>query len=339
MKEAVGAHKETTVSNPETGELKRVSARTAFMFPGQGTQYLGMGKHVCDHSPRSTAVWDCASDISGINVRKLCSKGPMKLLDQTRYQQIAITTVNMASLVELTHYSPMAADAVLGHSVGEYTALYCAGAIGMEDTFRAVNARARIMQQISSNSEGGMAAVIGPSHTEMQELLEGSDMATHISIANDNTPQQQVLAGPRRQLKTFCRSLMRLGHKVVQLPVNGAWHSSMMAPGVDAFATVLTGIPLHYPKIPVIMNRAGRPVSDPDLIRRYLSEHLSRKVLWAESMRLLVKIGVHQIVEIGPRKILSRMLSDFVFPQTITVSHIDDIFRRRSISLSKRMER
>lgn len=190
------------------------------------------------------------------------------------------------------------------------------------------------MQKLSVLSDGGMAAVIGVSHEEMQRLLKQTEMTATITIANDNTPRQQVLSGPRKQLKILCRFLMGIGHRVVKLPVNGAWHSSSMSQGVDAMAAVLAEITLHPPKIPFIMNRVGRPVSDPALIRKYLCEQLSSRVLWTESVRFLGMLGVLRVFEVGSRKILSRMLNDFSFTETMIVSHVDETFRYKRLPLS-----
>ncbi len=284
----------------------------ALLFPGQGTQYIGMGCDVCDLSPATAQVWDCASDIAGFDVRRLCAKGPLPKLDKTQYQQVAVTAVNIASLRALRAKAEVSEVAVAGHSVGEFTALYSAGVLGLEDVFRGVSARGRIMQALAEERAGAMYAIKGVDRDAVVALIAAAELGDIITLANDNSPRQQVISGCKQALKELLPTLLRAGFESVRLPVNGAWHSSLMREGRDAFQAVMDDLCFAEPQVPVFTNQAAGPVNSAALLKRDLVENLYSTVRWRETMHSLVDSGVRSFLEVGPKKVLGRLLLDFV---------------------------
>ncbi len=303
----------------------------AYIFPGQGTQHLGMGKSVLDTSSATKKIWDCASDTADFDVRKLCTRGPMSRLSATAFQQVAVTTVNLATLAALREAEHPAAKAMLGHSVGEYSALYASGVLGLEDTLKAVAARGRIMQAMAERTKGAMYAIKGVDHAQVQALLERTPDAADVTVANDNTPAQQVISGSRSGIQAVLREALRQQLSSVRLPVNGAWHSSLMADGQAEFTAVLDELEFHPPTVPVFMNVAAAAVSDPQTIKSNLVSHLTSTVRWRETILALSALGIRDFLEIGPRRVLTHMLRDFPAPE-LSARHAEDILAERDSS-------
>ncbi len=281
------------------------------VFPGQGTQYIGMGMEVCDQSPVTARVWDCASDISGFDVRRLCIKGPMPKLDKTQYQQVAVTTVNLAMLEAIRAKRAIGEAGVAGHSVGEFSALYAAGVLGLEDVFRAVTARGAIMNALAEETEGAMYAIKGIDRDSLVALIESQAPADRVDIANDNSPRQQVVSGSRSALKQWLPTLLRAGFEQVRLPVNGAWHSGLMRKGVDEFQAVIDRLHFADAVLPVFTNQSATALTAPDLLKRDLVSNLYSTVRWCETVVAIADSGASLLLEVGPKKVLSRLLLDF----------------------------
>lgn len=296
------------------------------LFPGQGTQHIGMGSEVCDTSPATTQVWDCASDIAGFDVRRLCMKGPMPKLDKTEYQQVAVTTVNIASLVALRGKIEVGELAVAGHSVGEFSALYAAGVLGLEDVFRGVAARGRIMQALAEQTDGAMYAIKGIDRDTIAALIATHELADGITVANDNSPRQQVISGYKSSLKELLPALLRAGYEQVKLPVNGAWHSSLMLLGREDFQAVIDGLVFAEPQVALFTNQAAAPVASLAQIREDLVTNLYSTVRWRETIQALAASGFSRFLEVGPKKVLGRLLLDFseLQPQP-QARHVSDI--------------
>jgi len=280
------------------------------MFTGQGSQQIGMGQDM-DTAPGSRAVWDCACDIAGYDVRRLCWKGPMNKLAQTRYQQVAVTAVNLANWYALKAADVLPDSLVLiGHSVGEYSALHVGGVLDIEATFKAVHARAQLMEAQARLTDGAMYAVKGGAYAEVKEILEHIGLAGHVVIANDNSPRQVVIAGETTPLKDASAQLAEAGLPSVKLPVNGAWHSPLMAGMLVEFGALLGNLPMQMPASPIIMNRSAREPASLDDIRENLTTHVVNTVRWRDTIDLLLKRGHTQFLEIGPRKLLCALIAD-----------------------------
>lgn len=303
---------------------EQLLTRAVLLFPGQGTQHIGMGSRVCDISSETRAVWDCASDLAGCDMRRLCFNGPMTQLTDTRYQQVAITTVNISSLLALRAQHSFVALATAGHSVGEYAALYASGVLSLQDTLRAVIRRGRLMQELAQASAGGMYAIKGATHQQIVAAIRTLAVEEQVCVANDNTPRQQVVAGALAPLKRLISELLQQGCTPVKLPVSGAWHSPLMRAAASSFRAVLDSLQFNAPSIPLYMNMTASPVYDAASMRTYLAAHLYSQVRWRETMEALQALQPSAFVEIGPRKVLGTMLADFGDLQA-TVMHAADL--------------
>lgn len=322
-----------TLPNHGCDMHQRLDSPTVHMFPGQGTQHLGMGRTVCDSSPATRAVWDCASDVSGFDVRRLCARGPMTRLSETVHQQVAVTTVNLATLTALRAASLPSPEVVIGHSVGEYSALYAAGVLDLDDTFRAVAARGRIMQAIAKRTDGAMYALLRADHAQARALLGACGVTDEVTIANDNSPAQQVISGSRRALRVVLQEAARRGLATVRLSVNGAWHSPLMAEGRAELAAVLERLEFRAPTVSVLANTDAAVVDDPAYIRQSLVTHLTATVRWRETMTELLAQGFRCFVEIGPKRVLTRLIADFTDnATTLDCPHLEDLLKALSAS-------
>ncbi|MFI8416331.1 ACP S-malonyltransferase [Serratia sp. NPDC071084] len=280
------------------------------IFPGQGAPAIGMGSDVCDVSPGTTAVWECASDISGIDVRKLCQKGPMTRLTKTRYQQLAITTVNTAMLTLLRERCAPAETGYAGHSAGEYSALYAAGVMDLETLFCAITQRAGIMQRLAEQRKGAMYVVKPCSHEMLRTLIAEMQLSDKLNISCDNGQQQQVIGGDVHALKEVINHLARQGITTIKLAVNGAWHTPLMEEGVAEMREALADLPFSSPTCPVIMNSSGKAEYGVAQIKENLALHLTHTVRWRESMDLWALMGYRHFLEVSNKKVLSHLLHE-----------------------------
>ncbi|QBQ96457.1 ACP S-malonyltransferase [Paraburkholderia pallida] len=305
--------------------FERVISDHVFLFPGQGNPAIGMGAEVCDVSPVTTAVWDCASDFSGVDVRKLCRRGPMTRLTRTRFQQLAVTTVSVAMFERLREFATIERPVFAGHSAGEYAALYAAGAFDLPTLFKAITARANLMEEMAEASDGVMYVVKGIDRATLQGLLDESGAGAGVQIANDNSPRQQVLSGTASDVKATIAEVQRRGYDVVKLPVNGAWHSVLMAPAVPRLREALRALAVRKPVHPVYMNLSARVEADVDVIVENLCDHLTHTVRWRETMETMLAGGRTRFAEMGAKRMLAHMLaSHYPAGAQLDVSCFDD---------------
>ncbi|HKT99139.1 MAG TPA: ACP S-malonyltransferase [Paraburkholderia sp.] len=305
--------------------FERVISDHVFLFPGQGNPAIGMGAEVCDVSPATTVVWDCASDCSGIDVRKLCRKGPMTRLTRTRFQQLAVTTVSVAMFERLREVVAIERPVFAGHSAGEYAALYAAGAFDMPTLFKAITARANLMEEMAEASDGAMYVVKGIDRSTLQYLLDESGVGESVQVANDNSPRQQVLSGTASDVKAMIAELQRGGYDVVKLPVNGAWHSNLMAPAVPRLREALRGLAVRKPVHPVYMNLSAGVEESVEVIVENLCGHLTQTVRWRETMDAMLSRGRTSFAEMGAKRMLTHMLaSHYPAGAQLDVSCFDD---------------
>lgn len=283
----------------------------AFLFAGQGNPVIGMGADLWDLSPATKSVWDCASDISGMDLRRLCLKGPMTRLVQTTVQQLAVTAINV-TLYNLCRERFEHAQVVgaCGHSVGEYTALYAAGAMNLETLFRTIHFRAQVMHDVSKRSKGAMLAVKGIDYANTLRLL--TEAGIEVDISCDNSRRQQVIGGTSAALSESARVLAAAGFEAVKLGVSGAWHTRLMEEGVAMMRDFLADIAISCPQFDVLMNVTGRAENDAIRIKENLSLHLTHRVQWTASMEHLLSHDPAPVfVEVSNRPYLGAMLNDF----------------------------
>ncbi|MGH2376647.1 MAG: ACP S-malonyltransferase [bacterium] len=270
----------------------------AFMFPGQGAQYVGMGVDLADRHPVARRVFDEASEATGIDLLGLCRDGPEERLRQTELTQPAILTCSwaIASTLAAAGIHPALAA---GLSLGEYTALVAAGALGFADAARVVRERGRFMQDAASGRAVAMAAVLGLPAQTVVEICRA--VPGFVEVANFNAPGQTVIAGDIAAVDAVGGPLRAAGaRRVVRLDVSAPFHTSLMRPAAERLAPLLQSIPLSHARIPVVANVSAQPVRRPEEIRVALTEQVAHPVRWEQSLHTLRGLGATLYLEVGP---------------------------------------
>ena len=280
---------------------------TAFLFPGQGSQFVGMGRDLYDRQPAARALFDEADARLGFPLSRLCFDGPEETLTDTAVQQPALYTTSLAAWAVLTERGEANAAYVAGHSLGEFSALAAAGSLGFADGLALVRRRGELMKLAGQRQPGGMAAVLGLDAAPVAEVCATAAAETGgtVGVANDNCPGQVVITGDETALTQAMSLLAEAGaRKVVRLPISIAAHSPLMDSVADAFAAAVTAAPLSAARIPVVANVTARPITTPDEIRAELTAQLTAPVRWTDSVRQLGALGVDAYVEVGPGDVL-----------------------------------
>lgn len=280
------------------------SSKIAFIFPGQGAQYVGMGKQLYEDYPKCREVFEEASDALGFDMAKLCFEGPEEKLNSTEFTQPAILTVSIAAL-KLLEEEGIKPDIVAGLSLGEYSALVTAGAIKFKDAVALVKKRGRFMQNAVPKGVGGMAAILKLNEEQIYEVCEIAKEKGIVEPANFNCPGQIVIAGEMEALSYACEIAKEKGAlKTVMLSVSGPFHSSMLKDAADKLYEELQNLEISKPNIPVITNVTGDYMNE-DSIKETLRLQVMTSVKWEQSIRKMIEEGVESFIEIGPGKTLS----------------------------------
>jgi len=279
-------------------------SRTAFVFPGQGAQYFGMGKDFYENNSDSKQVYDRASDLLDMDMPKLCFEENDKL-NITQYTQIALLTTELAMLAALKGYE-IAPTVTAGLSLGEYSALVAAGKMDLEDALKVVRQRGILMQNAVPTG-GAMAAVIGPDSETILRICEETDGI--VELANYNCPGQIVISGEEKAVAAAGSALKEAGAKGVRpLKVSGPFHSSMLNEAGEKLGEVLSNITFNVSPIPYVSNTTAEYVSDKTIIKNLLVRQIFSSVKWEQSVRLMIQNGIDTFIEIGPGRTLSGFL-------------------------------
>lgn len=284
---------------------------TAFLFPGQGSQVVSMGRDLARRSAEAAAVFRQADEVLQIPLSHLCWHGPAESLNDTLNTQPALLTHSVAVLRALQARLPgLRASWAAGHSLGEFSALVAAGALHFEDALRLVRKRGQVMKEAGQRRPGGMAAILGLQAEVVERLCrEASEEGGTVQVANDNCPGQVVISGDEAALQRAIALLERAGaRKVVRLAVSIAAHSLLMEPAQEDFNRALDATPIYDPKISVVGNVRAAVLCTAAEIRADLSAQLTSPVRWTETIRNLVANGVRTFLEIGSGSVLTGLL-------------------------------
>ncbi|HUM10728.1 MAG TPA: ACP S-malonyltransferase [Myxococcaceae bacterium] len=295
---------------------------TAFLFPGQGSQAVGMGKALAEAFPEARGVFQAADDALGESLSRLCFEGPESELVLTRNTQPAILATSIAAHAVWTARGGAGA-LVAGHSLGEYSALVAAGALSLADAVRAVRARGTFMQEAVPAGTGAMAAVLGLDAEVVARVCAEAAEGQVVSPANYNSPEQTVIAGHAAAVERASAKLREAGAKrVVPLSVSAPFHCALMEPVKPRLAEVLARCTVSSPRVPVVSNVEAAPNADPARVVPLLLAQVSAPVRWVESIRALAAAGVTRVVELGPGRVLGGLVKRIC--KDIEVLNVED---------------
>ncbi|MFW5991730.1 MAG: ACP S-malonyltransferase [Halanaerobiaceae bacterium] len=278
----------------------------AFIFPGQGSQHIGMGEEIIKNYPLKDDIMGTASQILGFDLEKLCLNGPEERLNNTRNTQPAVYTISYL-LFQVLLQEGVKPKIVAGHSLGEYSALAAADVFSFIDGLRLVRQRGILMDDVSKNNTGTMAAVIGLEKGKIDSIC--NHIQGVCEIANYNTPEQTVISGEKKAVDIVTDELEKEGaKKIVKLKVSGPFHSSMMSSAREMFRPIIKGIKFKKPEYKFIANVNAGYVDDPDEIKNLLIRQITESVRWVETVQLMINDGYNTFIEVGPGRVLKGLL-------------------------------
>jgi len=301
----------------------------AFIFPGQGSQAVGMGAELAKAYPSSRAVFEEVDAALSQNLSRLMWEGPEAELTLTENAQPALMAVSLAAMRVLGEKGlklPGKVAYVAGHSLGEYSALAAAGALGLADTARLLKIRGRAMQEAVPVGQGAMAALLGADLAQAQDLAKAAAEGEVCQAANDNAPGQVVISGAKTAIDRAVVLAPKFGaRRAVLLPVSAPFHCALMQPAANAMREALAGVRINPPSVPLIANVLATPISDPEAIRVRLVEQVTGMVRWRETMLYLKASGVGAIYEVGAGRVLTGIARRFEGVEARSVGTPDEL--------------
>jgi len=299
----------------------------AFLFPGQGSQHAGMGKDLAENFPVARQVFEEANDALGVDLASLCFNGPEEDLKLTANTQPAILTTSIAALRVLETEIGIAPNCAAGHSLGEYSALVCAGALNFADAVRIVRQRGTFMQEAVPVGTGAMAAILGLDKETLERVCRDAALGQVVSPANFNSAGQVVIAGNTEAVDRAMNLAKEHGAKrALPLPVSAPFHCSLMIPAGERLADVLADIKVGDMTVPVITNVEATPNQDASRVCQLLVDQVSAPVLWEDTIACMINLEVERYIEIGPGKVLAGLVKRMAKDSTIqNVQNVSDI--------------
>ncbi len=287
--------------------------KTAVIFPGQGSQYVGMGREFLDRDGDARALMETAREVSGFPLQELCIDGPIEDLTRALHLQPALTVTNLICWQQLRKALPTLRPACFaGHSLGEYSALCAAGIVSPGDCLALVTRRGELMEREGRSHPGGMRAVLGLTCEQLESLLAGYAGGGRVALANHNSEKQVVISGDMEGLDGLGALCRNDGAKVIPLQVSIANHSPLVAGAVEDFAAFMAGITFRPPVTPVLFNVTAAGEDEPAVIRDIMASQIISRVRWFDTVHAMLAAGVEVFVEAGPRTVLTGLLKKIV---------------------------
>jgi [acyl-carrier-protein] S-malonyltransferase len=302
----------------------------AFIFPGQGSQHVGMGKEFYENFYVAKQVFEEADDSLRFSISELCFKGPEESLKLTENTQPAMLTASIAALRVLETEKGMSPQLAAGHSLGEYSALVASGALAFSEAVKIVRLRGRFMQEAVPVGKGAMAALLGMEREQVEKLCEEVSSGEVLTPANFNCPGQIVIAGHSKAVERAIERVKQEGKKAVLLPVSAPFHSPLMKPAGERLEKALEEISVHDLKFSVVTNVEAEVNTLKEKVKGFLVAQVSNPVRWEESMRKMIEKGIEQVVEIGPGKVLSGLMKRI--DSRIETKNLEDLQTLKKIS-------
>ena len=294
--------------------------KTVFLFSGQGSQKPGMGIEFAASSAGAAAVFECAGDILGFDLRAICENGTPEELAVTTVAQPAIMATSLAALACLRERG-VEAEAVAGHSLGEYAAMVAAGMLSLEDGFRLIAHRAAAMGRCAAAQDGAMAAVMGLDAAEIERVCGETD--GYVVPVNYNSAAQTVIAGERAAVTAACEAFAAMGKKTIPLAVTAAFHSKLMQPAADEFLEAAKGFTFAAPRLDFYANLTGEKLTDFSDMPGYLARHIVSPVRFTSELAALEQAGYDRYLELGPGKVLTGLVKKTL--KGVTVANIENL--------------
>ena len=313
------------------------SLKIAYVFPGQGSQFVGMGSELYASSKAAREVFDQVDEILGAHLTEIIFEGPQEELEKTVNSQPAIMATSLACLramEEMHGQVPYVPAAVAGHSLGEYTSLVVSGAVDLEDGFRLVRERGRLMQEACDQRPGSMAAILGLDETTLAEVC----METGAQIANIHGGGQIVISGDKLCVaRALDMASIRGAKRAIPLPVSGAFHSNLMSPAQEGLCAAIDEITIRDPYIPIIANATSDPLTTSEMVREELRTQLCSCVRWKQSVGRMIDEGVSGFIEFGPGRVLGglikRISSDSIYKdRSLDIMNVADLETARQVA-------